>query len=113
MIRCSTVVNSPQCYHGGGTQDVFHSRLFVFVNFGSTVNRFLIAYEPPAKEARVAESFIDNPQRFYSPAGGYESGYISTKIHVGIIDSFIGRSVAGIESDIGTETLKSSVFIGI
>ena len=74
MIRCSTVVNSPQCYHGGGTQDVFHSRLFVFVNFGSTVNRFLIAYEPPAKEARVAESFIDNPQRFYSPAGGYESG---------------------------------------
>lgn len=63
-----------QCYLGGGTQDDFHSRLFVFVNFGSTANRCLSACgsrnEPSVKE--VAESLIDNPERFYSLSGGYE-----------------------------------------
>ena len=62
-----------QCYLGGG-QDDFHSKLFVFVNFGSTANRFLNACgsrnEPSVKE--VAESLIDNPERFYSLSGGHE-----------------------------------------
>lgn len=63
-----------QCYLGGATQDDLHSRLFVFVNFGSIANRFLSACgsrnEPSVKE--VAESLIDNPASFYSLSGGPE-----------------------------------------
>lgn len=63
-----------QCYLGEATQDDLHSRLFVFVDFGPVANQFLRACssknEPSVTE--VAESLIEDPQRFYSHAGGHE-----------------------------------------
>ncbi|KAF8125469.1 hypothetical protein EV363DRAFT_1402460 [Boletus edulis] len=63
-----------QCYLNEGTRDDFHTKLFVFVDFGSTANRFLRACgsksEPSVKD--VAESLIEDPKRFYELAGGHE-----------------------------------------
>ncbi|KAF8415202.1 hypothetical protein L210DRAFT_3465017 [Boletus edulis BED1] len=63
-----------QCYLNEGTRDDFHTKLFVFVDFGSTANRFLRACgsksEPSVKD--VAESLVEDPKRFYELAGGHE-----------------------------------------
>ncbi|KAG6375323.1 hypothetical protein JVT61DRAFT_3551 [Boletus reticuloceps] len=63
-----------QCYLNEGTRDDFHTKLFVFVDFGSTANRFLRACgsksEPSVKD--VAESLVEDPKRFYDLAGGHE-----------------------------------------
>ncbi|KAH0825764.1 hypothetical protein J3R83DRAFT_8923 [Lanmaoa asiatica] len=64
-----------QCYLGGGTNGEFHSKLFVFVDFGPVANRFLSACgsksEPSIDE--VAEILISDPKKFYELSGGYES----------------------------------------
>ena len=63
-----------QCYLGEGTRDEFHTKLFVFVNFGSTANSFLRACgskdEPSIKD--IAESLVEDPERFFNLAGGHE-----------------------------------------
>lgn len=63
-----------QCYLGEGTKDEFHAKLFVFVDFGPTANRFLKACgsknEPSVKD--IAESLLEDPERFYGLAGGHE-----------------------------------------
>lgn len=63
-----------QCYLDEGTKDDFHAKLFVFVDFGSTANRFLRACgsknEPFIKD--IAESLVEDPKRFYNLAGGHE-----------------------------------------
>ena len=65
-----------QCYLGQG--EGFHAKLFVFVDFGSNANRFLrdcgSKNEPSLKD--IAESLVEDPERFCSLAGGYE-GYAS------------------------------------
>ncbi|KAL4076679.1 hypothetical protein V8B97DRAFT_2021990 [Scleroderma yunnanense] len=64
-----------QCYLGDPTKGEFHSKLFVFVDFGLNANRFLTACgsknEPSVEE--VADILIADPNRFYDMAGGYES----------------------------------------
>ncbi|KIK92678.1 hypothetical protein PAXRUDRAFT_829728 [Paxillus rubicundulus Ve08.2h10] len=64
-----------QCYLGDGTKGEFHSKLFVFVDFGPVANRFLSACgsknEPSVEE--VAEILIRDPKKFYELAGGYEN----------------------------------------
>ena len=66
-----------QCYVGEA--DVFHTKLFVFVDFGSTANRFLKACgsknEPSVSD--IAESLVEDPERFHKLAGGHE-GYASS-----------------------------------
>ena len=63
-----------QCYLGDSTKGEFHSKLFVFVDFGRVANRFLSACgsksEPSIDE--VAETLISNPHKFYKLSGGYE-----------------------------------------
>ncbi|KAG9310114.1 hypothetical protein JVU11DRAFT_9726 [Chiua virens] len=64
-----------QCYLGDGSKGSFHSKLFVFVDFGPTANRFLSACgsknEPSINE--VAEVLISDPRKFYNLSGGYDS----------------------------------------
>jgi hypothetical protein len=61
-----------QCYFGGEAKDKFHSKLFVFVNFGSAANGFLSAcgtkHEPSVEE--VALILLEDPRKFYSFAEG-------------------------------------------
>lgn len=61
-----------QCYFGGDAKDKFHSKLFVFVNFGRAANGFLSACgtknEPSVEE--VALILLENPHKFYAFAEG-------------------------------------------
>jgi hypothetical protein len=56
------------CYFGGDAQDKFHSKLFVFINFGTRANAFLSACgtkrEPSVEE--VVVTLLDDPHKFYS-----------------------------------------------
>ncbi|KAF8555454.1 hypothetical protein OG21DRAFT_1483894 [Imleria badia] len=63
-----------QCYLGRSSKYDFYSKLFHYVNFGPKANHFLrhcgAMNEPSEKD--VAESLIDNPERFYELTGGHE-----------------------------------------
>ncbi|KAI9067076.1 hypothetical protein FKP32DRAFT_1644765 [Trametes sanguinea] len=64
-----------QCYFKGDSQAQFHSKLFTFVDFGTTANAFLSAcgvkHEPSVEE--VTKILLDNPRRFYELADGREN----------------------------------------
>ncbi|TFK75311.1 hypothetical protein BDN72DRAFT_892280 [Pluteus cervinus] len=61
-----------QCYFGSGAKDKFHSKLFVFVDFGGPANSFLSACgtkrEPSVDE--VAQILMNDPIKFYKLAEG-------------------------------------------
>ena len=61
-----------QCYFGGDAKDKFHSKLFVFINFGTRANAFLSAcgtkHEPSVEE--VVLTLLDDPHKFYSLTEG-------------------------------------------
>ncbi|KAF8070283.1 hypothetical protein FPV67DRAFT_1486835 [Lyophyllum atratum] len=60
------------CYFGGDAKGKFHSKLFVFVNFGQPANGFLSAcgtkHEPSVEE--VVQMLLEDPHRFYASAEG-------------------------------------------
>ncbi|RDB24786.1 hypothetical protein Hypma_008085 [Hypsizygus marmoreus] len=60
------------CYFGGDVKVKFHSKLFVFVNFGQPANGFLSAcgtkHEPSVEE--VVQTLLENPHKFYASAEG-------------------------------------------
>lgn len=70
-----------QCYLGGASKGQFHSKLFVFVDFGPSANGFLSAcgskQEPSVEE--VANILVADPRRFYDLAGGYENYLIELR----------------------------------
>jgi len=53
-----------QCYLGGEAKDRFHSKLFIFVDFGGAANTFLIAcgarHEPSVEE--IAKKLLADPR---------------------------------------------------
>jgi hypothetical protein len=61
-----------QCYFGGDLGARFHSKLFVFVDFGKQANGFLSAcgtkHEPSVEE--IALILLANPHKFYDLANG-------------------------------------------
>lgn len=61
-----------QCYFSGNSNLQFHSRLFVFVDFGLQANQFLSAcgtkHEPSVEE--ITKIMLENPRRFYELAEG-------------------------------------------
>jgi hypothetical protein len=61
-----------QCYFGRQSKEKFHSKLFIFVDFGQAGNAFLIAcgarQEPSVEE--LAKILLDDPRRFYELAQG-------------------------------------------
>ncbi|KAJ7039263.1 hypothetical protein C8F04DRAFT_1087709 [Mycena alexandri] len=61
-----------QCFFGLDGSAGFHSKLFVFVDFGTAANGFLSAcgtkHSPSIDE--VASTLLANPHRFYELAGG-------------------------------------------
>ncbi|KAI1790758.1 hypothetical protein LXA43DRAFT_921512 [Ganoderma leucocontextum] len=63
-----------QCYFKGDSKAQFHSKLFTFVDFGTTANTFLSAcgvkHEPSVEE--IAKILLDNPRQFYELAEGRE-----------------------------------------
>lgn len=63
-----------QCYFGGDSGARFHSKLFVFVDFGKQANGFLSAcgtkHEPSVEE--VALMLLADPHNFYDLADGRE-----------------------------------------
>lgn len=60
------------CYFGGDAKGKFHSKLFVFINFGQPANGFLSAcgtkHEPSVEE--VVLTLLDDPHKFYNSAEG-------------------------------------------
>ncbi|RPD65851.1 hypothetical protein L226DRAFT_529987 [Lentinus tigrinus ALCF2SS1-7] len=64
-----------QCYFKGDSQAQFHSKLFTFVDFGTTANTFLSAcgvkHEPSVEE--IAKILLDNPRQFYELAEGRDN----------------------------------------
>ncbi|KAI6097053.1 hypothetical protein F5141DRAFT_481577 [Pisolithus sp. B1] len=76
-----TVPSSPhgllpptKCYLSQGTKPPLYAKLFVFVNFGPKANRFLGAcgLKNEVSVEDVAEVLIENPERFFQLAGGYD-----------------------------------------
>jgi hypothetical protein len=63
-----------QCYFAGGSQASFHSKLFVFVDFGYQANSFLSAcgmnQQPSVEE--IALILLHDPQQFWQMAQGPE-----------------------------------------
>ena len=61
-----------QCYLGSQASESFHSRLFIFVDFGSGANAFLSACgtksQPSVEE--VAKILLADPRQFYELANG-------------------------------------------
>lgn len=61
-----------QCFFGSDESAGFHSKLFVFVDFGTAANGFLSAcgtkHSPNIEEVSVM--LLENPHRFYELAGG-------------------------------------------
>jgi hypothetical protein len=61
-----------QCYFGGDSGARFHSKLFVFVDFGKQANGFLSAcgtkHEPSVEE--IALILLADPHKFYDLANG-------------------------------------------
>ncbi|OCH90810.1 hypothetical protein OBBRIDRAFT_834709 [Obba rivulosa] len=64
-----------QCYFSGDSRATFHSKLFVFVDFGQQGNQFLSAcgtkHEPSVEE--VARILLENPRKFYEIAEGRDN----------------------------------------
>jgi hypothetical protein len=61
-----------QCFFGSDESAGFHSKLFIFVDFGTAANGFLSAcgtkHSPNIEEVSVM--LLENPHRFYELAGG-------------------------------------------
>lgn len=61
-----------QCYFSGTSNVQFHSKLFVFVDFGNQANQFLSAcgtkHEPSVEE--IAKILLEDPRKFYELADG-------------------------------------------
>ena len=85
-----------QCYLGDGTKGEFHSKLFVFVDFGPVANRFLSACgsksEPSIDE--VAEILISDPKKFYELSGGYER-YVNCSRSCWWVAHLVGSQLLG------------------
>ncbi|KAH0832863.1 hypothetical protein J3R83DRAFT_11798 [Lanmaoa asiatica] len=73
QLQLSILLKLQIYYLDGGTNREFHSKLFIFVDFGPAMNMFLSAYgsksEPSINE--VVEILISDPQRFYKLSGGF------------------------------------------
>lgn len=69
----STRLSPPnQCYFKGESSGQFHSKLFVFVDFGTSANSFLKACgtkgEPSVEE--IALMLLKDPRQFFQLAEG-------------------------------------------
>jgi hypothetical protein len=82
-----------QCYLGGAAKGQFHSKLFVFVDFGPSANSFLNTcgskQEPSVEE--VASILVADPRRFYDLAGGDEKyvAQFSTTMYTHFLSSYL------------------------
>lgn len=69
-----------RCFFGGDAKANFHSKLFVFVDFGTAANGFLSAcgtkQEPTVDE--IAQILLADPHRFYDLAGGRQTSGLQT-----------------------------------
>lgn len=61
-----------KCYFKRDTSQSFHSKLFVFVDFGTKGNAFLTAcgtkHEPSVEE--IVQILLSDPKQFYHLSGG-------------------------------------------
>ncbi|KDR75405.1 hypothetical protein GALMADRAFT_227055 [Galerina marginata CBS 339.88] len=67
-----TILSPSQCYLGGEGGENFHSKLFIFVNFGAAANAFLTACGTRSRPSveEVAQILLANPRQFYQLAQG-------------------------------------------
>ncbi|KAJ7251757.1 hypothetical protein B0H12DRAFT_1118770 [Mycena haematopus] len=72
-----------QCFFGSDERSSFHSKLFVFVDFGTAANGFLSAcgtkHSPSIEE--VSLMLLANPHRFYELANGPSKWVVSQFFH--------------------------------
>lgn len=63
-----------KCHIGQGLQQGLYAKLFIFVDFGTKANRFLSACDSKNQVSieDIAKVLIENPERFFELAGGYE-----------------------------------------
>lgn len=70
-----------RCYFKGGSHQEFYSRLFSFVDFGTSANSFLNACgtkeEPSAED--IAELMSHDPHKFFELIGGQEKRVFQNK----------------------------------
>lgn len=63
-----------ECYFKRDSEQNFHSKLFVFVDFGTKANNFLSAcgvkHEPSVEE--IVQILLADPRKFYDLAGARE-----------------------------------------
>jgi hypothetical protein len=63
-----------KCYFKGKSNDLLHSELFAFIDFGPSANSFLNACgtkgEPSVEDIAVA--LIEDPRRFLQLVGGWD-----------------------------------------
>ncbi|KAG7090828.1 hypothetical protein E1B28_009910 [Marasmius oreades] len=76
VYRCPS-----QCYFGQDARQTFHSKLFVFVDFGQVANGFLNAcgLKPQPTTDEVAQILLGDPDNFYALAGSAENFLIELK----------------------------------
>ncbi|KAK7035286.1 hypothetical protein VNI00_012053 [Paramarasmius palmivorus] len=70
-----------QCYFGKDARAAFHSKLFLFIDFGQVANGFLTAcgVKPQPTTDEVAQMLLADPRNFYELAGGSENFLIELK----------------------------------
>ncbi|KAK7057384.1 hypothetical protein R3P38DRAFT_2840641 [Favolaschia claudopus] len=82
-----------QCFFGADGKAGFHSKLFVFVDFGTAGNGFLTAcgtkHSPSIEE--ISRMLLANPHRFYELAGG-PSSFLSELRNLSVNHSQISSS---------------------
>ncbi|KAL0072840.1 hypothetical protein AAF712_000603 [Marasmius tenuissimus] len=78
----NTIYRPPnQCYFGQEAQQTFHSKLFVFIDFGQVANSFLNAcgVKPQPTTDEVAQILLNDPGNFYQLAGTVENFLMELK----------------------------------
>lgn len=95
-----------QCYFGGDAKNHFHSKLFVFVDFGTRANAFLSAcgtkHEPSVEE--VVLTLLDNPHKFYSLTEG-STQFLAELRNIAVNDRFISSGTLN-------KMKKSAILLG-
>ncbi|KAG6375033.1 hypothetical protein JVT61DRAFT_3813 [Boletus reticuloceps] len=84
-----------KCYLDQGPKPPLHAQLFIFVNFSAKANSFLGAcgLKNRVSIEDIAEVLIENPERFFELAGGYEGFLVEL------------RKIAYQSQDISNDTL--------
>lgn len=71
-LKSDSMLAPKDCYFRRDASQSFHSKLFVFIDFGTKANAFLSAcgtkHEPSVEE--IVQILLTDPKKFYRLSGG-------------------------------------------